>query len=112
MDSKAFSEPDEYHQVFLNDAELMAKVIRSIPLRAVNPEHYRVVMFAGGSGPMWDFANNSDISRVSSAIYENQGIVSAVCHGNAALINVRLSTGELLIAGKRVSAFICSGRFS
>jgi putative intracellular protease/amidase len=105
VDSKAFKEEDEYHEVFLNDAVLMAKVIRSIPLAEVNPEDYRAIMFAGGSGPMWDFPNNPDISRISAAIYDNQGIVSAVCHGNAALVNLTLSNGELLVKGKRVSAF-------
>lgn len=105
VDAKAFREADEFHQVFLNDAELMAKVIRSIPLAEVDPEDYRAVMFAGGSGPMWDFPENDDISRISAAIYENQGVVSAVCHGNAALVNLRLSSGELLVAGKRVAAF-------
>ena len=105
VDSKAFTEEDEYHDVFLNDAVLMAKVIRSIPLAEVIPEDYRAIMFAGGSGPMWDFPNNEDISRVSSTIYGNQGIVSAVCHGNAALVNLRLPNGELLVKGKRLSAF-------
>lgn len=105
VDSKAFEEEDEYHQVFLTDAKLMAKVIQSIPLAEVNPRDYQAIMFAGGSGPMWDFPDNKDIDRIASAIYENQGVVSAVCHGNAALINIRLSDGKLLIADKRVSAF-------
>jgi len=105
VDSKAFEEEDEYHQVFLNDAKLMAKVIQSIPLAEVSPNDYQVIMFAGGSGPMWDFPDNKDISRISSAIYENKGIVSAVCHGNAALINIRLADGKLLIADKHISAF-------
>jgi len=105
VDSKAFEEEDEYHQVFLNDVKLMAKVIKSIPLAKVNPNDYQVIMLAGGSGPMWDFPDNKDINRISSAIYENMGIVSAVCHGNAGLINIRLSDGKLLIAGKRIAAF-------
>jgi len=105
VDSKAFEEKDEYHQVFLNDAKLMAKVIQSIPLAKVNPNDYKVIMLAGGSGPMWDFSDNKDINRISAAIYENKGIVSAVCHGNAGLINIRLSDGKLLISGKRISAF-------
>jgi len=105
VDSKAFEEEDKYHQVFLNDAKLMEKVIQSIPLAEVNPADYQVIMYAGGSGPMWDFPDNKDINRISSAIYENKGIVSAVCHGNAALINIKLSDGKLLIAGKRISAF-------
>jgi len=105
LDGKAFEEADEYHQIFLNDAKLMAKVMRSIPLAQVNPDDYQAILFSGGSGPMWDFPDNQDINRISAAIYESNGIVSAVCHGNAALINITLSDGSLLIKDKRVSAF-------
>jgi putative intracellular protease/amidase len=38
-------------------------------------------------------------------VYERGGVVAAVCHGPAALVNVRLSNGEYLVAGKEVSAF-------
>ncbi|MEH6346084.1 MAG: type 1 glutamine amidotransferase domain-containing protein [Bermanella sp.] len=105
LDSKAFDEADEYHQIFLNDAELMAKVMRSIPLSKINPDDYQAILFSGGSGPMWDFPDNKDINRISAAIYQSNGIVSAVCHGNAALINIKLADGSLLVKGKRVSAF-------
>ena len=105
VDALAFLEADEYHQRFLNDAELMAKVIRSTPLSQVSPDDYAAIMFAGGSGPMWDFPNNPDISRISSAIYENNGVVSAVCHGNAALVSLTLSNGELLVKNKRIATF-------
>lgn len=105
LDSKAFEEADDYHQVFLNDAVLMAKVMRSIPLAQINADDYQAILFSGGSGPMWDFPNNADISRISSSIYENKGVVSAVCHGNAALVNLTLSDGSLLIKDKSVAAF-------
>ena len=105
LDSKAFDEADEYHQIFLNDSELMAKVMRSIPLSKINPDDYQAILFSGGSGPMWDFPDNKDINRISAAIYQSNGIVSAVCHGNAALINIKLADGSLLVKGKRVSAF-------
>ena len=105
LDAKSFKEKDEYHHRFLNDVELMAKVIRSIPLNTVNPKDYQAVLFSGGSGPMWDFPDNKDIQSIASEIYENNGIVSAVCHGSAALVNIRLSNGKLLIADKRVASF-------
>ena len=38
-------------------------------------------------------------------IYEAGGVVSGVCHGPCALVNVKLSNGELLMKGKDVSAF-------
>jgi putative intracellular protease/amidase len=45
------------------------------------------------------------VQRVTRAIYENGGIVSAVCHGPVALVNVRLSDGKHLVAGRRLAAF-------
>ncbi|WP_304281580.1 hypothetical protein [Caulobacter segnis] len=42
---------------------------------------------------------------MTSAIYEHGGVVSAVCHGPAALMDVKLSSGDYLIAGKRLAAF-------
>jgi len=104
LDAKAFNEPDEYHQLFLNDAQLMSKVMRTIPLSRINPGNYDVIFFSGGSGPMWDFPDNEDIKRIAAEIYENNGIVSAVCHGTAALLNIKLSTGDYLVKGKRVAA--------
>ena len=106
LDGKIFEEEeDEYNQRFLDDAKLMAKVMRSIPIADINPDDYKAVLYSGGSGPMWDFPNNPDINRISKSIYEKNGIVSAVCHGSAALVNITLSDGSLLIANKRVSGF-------
>lgn len=106
LDGKIFEEEeDEYNQRFLDDAKLMAKVMRSIPIADINPDDYQVVLYSGGSGPMWDFPNNPDINRISKSIYEKNGIVSAVCHGTVALVNVTLSDGSLLIANKRIAGF-------
>ncbi|WDE97047.1 type 1 glutamine amidotransferase domain-containing protein [Lentisphaera profundi] len=105
IDIKSFDEVDREQKRFLKDAVLMAKVIRTIPLEKVDPKDYKVVLFSGGSGPMWDFPNNKDVKRVSSAIYEQGGVVSALCHGNAALVNIKLSNNKYLVAGKRVAAF-------
>ncbi len=54
---------------------------------------------------MWDFPGNADIQRVTREIYEAGGVVGAVCHGPAALVNITLSNGAQLVAGKNVSAF-------
>lgn len=71
----------------------------------VNPKDYVAIHFAGGHGAMWDFADNSEISAIAQQIYENNGIVSAVCHGPAALVNIKLSNGLYLVDGKKVNAF-------
>jgi len=105
VDQKSFEEKDEFNNRFLNDADLMAKVVRSLPLSKINPKDYKAIVFSGGSGAMWDFPNNKHVNRISRAIYESNGIVSAICHGPAALIDIKLSSGKYLVEGKRVSAF-------
>ena len=55
---------------------------------------------------MWDYPNNQDLGRIAQTIYENGGVVSAVCHAPAALLNVKLSNGELLIKGRKINSFM------
>ena len=43
--------------------------------------------------------------KVTAEIYEAGGIVSSVCHGGAALINVKLSDGKYVVEGKTVTCF-------
>jgi putative intracellular protease/amidase len=71
----------------------------------IDPADYRVILFAGGHGTMWDFPDCTALHAIASAIYENGGVVAAVCHGPAALVNLTLSDGSYLVDGKRVSAF-------
>lgn len=37
--------------------------------------------------------------------YEKNGVVSAVCHGPAGLVNIKLSNGKYLVDGKKINAF-------
>lgn len=71
----------------------------------VDPSRYSGIFFAGGHGTMWDFPESEAVRRVTREIWEAGGVVSAVCHGPSALVNVRLSDGRYLVAGKRVAAF-------
>ena len=71
----------------------------------VDPHRYQAIFFAGGHGAMWDLPDDRDFLRAAAAIYEGGGVVAAVCHGPAALVNLTLSDGRFLVQGKRVSAF-------
>ncbi|MEH1017511.1 type 1 glutamine amidotransferase domain-containing protein [Micromonospora sp. CPCC 206060] len=71
----------------------------------VDPEGYDVILFAGGHGTMWDFPHNEHLARLARTSYEKGGVVVAVCHGPAALVNLKLSDGSYLVAGKRVAGF-------
>jgi putative intracellular protease/amidase len=105
IDPASYDNKDHYNNRFLNDAELLSKVIRSIPIENINPSDYSAVIYSGGSGTMWDFPNNEHVNRISKEIYERHGIVSAICHGPAALTDVKLSDGSYLVSGRKVAAF-------
>lgn len=79
--------------------------IATIAMKNIDPSKYGVIYFAGGHGTMWDFPDNADIERVTSLIYENGGVVSAVCHGPSALTSIKLSDGKYLINDKTINSF-------
>ncbi|KAF5276815.1 hypothetical protein FQR65_LT16158 [Abscondita terminalis] len=58
-----------------------------------------------GHGTMWDFADNAELEKITADVYENGGVVGAVCHGPAGLVNVKLNNGKYLVDGKKINAF-------
>jgi len=107
VDQKIFQDKEEKksNEMFLKNAELMSKVFKTLSISQVDAKQYKAILYAGGSGTMWDFPNNEYIKNITRKIYENNGIVSAVCHGSSALINVKLSNGTYLISGKKITSF-------
>lgn len=79
--------------------------IETMNIYEADPKVYQVIYFAGGHGTMWDFPDDEEIQRITKDIYENNGIVSAVCHGPSALVNVKLSDDSYLVDGKEVNSF-------
>lgn len=90
---------------YWNSPDFRNAVAHTQKLDDVDASKYSGIFFAGGHGAMWDFPTSAAVPRVTRAIYESGGVVGAVCHGPAALVNVTLSDGSYLVAGKRVSAF-------
>ncbi|GAB4568368.1 MAG: type 1 glutamine amidotransferase domain-containing protein [Haliangiales bacterium] len=96
---------DPQNAAFLDDASLMARIGATLRPDQVEAERYAAIFFAGGYGTMWDFPDDEGLQGLTRDIYEAGGVAAAVCHGPAALVNVQLSDGSYLVAGKRVAAF-------
>ncbi|MBR0261412.1 MAG: type 1 glutamine amidotransferase domain-containing protein [Selenomonadaceae bacterium] len=102
-DSLDFTDP--INKKFWDDKNFQRKLENSLKLDDVKAEDFAAIFFAGGHGVMWDFADCAAIGKVTREIYEHGGIVSAVCHGPAALVNVKLSDGKYLVDGKKLTSF-------
>ena len=105
MDPSSNDRSDAANARFLDTPADRDKVARTAALAGVDPSAYDAILFAGGHGTMWDFREDKDVQRLAAAIHEQGGVVAAVCHGPAALVDVRLPSGEFLVAGKRVTGF-------
>lgn len=94
-----------FDYAFLNDREAQTKTGNTIPIAQIKPKDYQAVFFVGGKGAMFDFPENKTIQNIVQTLYENDKVVGAVCHGPAALVNVTLSDGSMLLKDKTVSGF-------
>jgi len=96
---------DELNQLYWQDERFQRQLTHTLPLAAAKSADYSAVLFVGGHGTMWDFPDNAAVKNLAREMFESDKPVAAVCHGPAALINVKLSNGRYLIEGKRVAAF-------
>ncbi|APD51291.1 type 1 glutamine amidotransferase domain-containing protein [Francisella hispaniensis] len=105
IDPNSVAQEDYYNDKFLADDNLKDIMKNSTSLRDVNIKEYDAIVFAGGHGTMWDFPNNSNIHSKVLDIYARNGVIGAICHGVAALINVKDHNGQNIIKDKEVTGF-------
>ncbi|SNR15821.1 type 1 glutamine amidotransferase domain-containing protein [Tenacibaculum jejuense] len=94
-----------YDYAFLNDQKAQSKVKNTLRLSTIDFTKYDAVFFVGGKGAMFDFPNHPKIIDMVQDYYENDKVIGAVCHGPAALINVRLNNGSPLLKDKNITSF-------
>lgn len=105
MDPSSRDLSDQENKRFVEDSSLMKRLDRTLKPSQIDPSHYSVILYAGGHGTMWDFADDGALAALAARLYENGGIVGAVCHGPAGLLNIKLSDGSDLVKGRKVAAF-------
>jgi putative intracellular protease/amidase len=105
IDPKSYDMNDPLNRQFATNPSVMAKVKDTLSPTEVKPTEYQAILFAGGHGVMWDLPNNQPLMQLTASMYERGAVVGAVCHGPAALVNVKLSNGQYLVVGKSVAAF-------
>jgi uncharacterized protein (TIGR02246 family) len=96
---------DPTQRAFLDDPRMAAQLIATRSPAQVDAADYRALLFAGGHGTMWDFPGSQRLASLARDIYERGGVVGAVCHGPAGLVNVVLSDGRRLVDGRAVASF-------
>lgn len=96
---------DATAKAWLADKDRMSLLASTARPDQVDAKDFDVIYFTGGHAVMWDFPDAEELQRITRDIYERGGIVSSVCHGYCGLLNTRLTNGNLLVAGRRVTGF-------
>jgi putative intracellular protease/amidase len=104
-DESKWSADDLITMGFLHAPELAALLHNTPKLADLDPGEYDAIMVAGGQAPMFSFRGNQDVHRALRRFYEAEKPVCVYCHGTAALVDLQLSDGSYLVAGKTVTGF-------
>jgi putative intracellular protease/amidase len=102
---EAVNPDDPVQRAFLSDPVMTAKMADTPTAARLDPAGYDIVFVAGGHGAACDLPEDRGLAELIAGAYSAGGVVAAVCHGPAALLNVVLPDGSHLVTGRRVSAF-------
>lgn len=86
------------------DRVFMDRLKDTKKVASVDAAAYDAIFMTGGHGVCFDF-QSPDLAKLTAGFWEAGKIVSAVCHGPAGLLEVKLSGGDYLIAGKNLTGF-------
>ncbi len=90
---------------FLQTPAHAAKLASTLKLAEVDASQYRAVVFAGGNGAVFDLRGLPEAERLVRVLWKSGGTIAALCHGTAALLDVKLDDGSYLVAGEKVTGF-------
>ncbi|THD69608.1 type 1 glutamine amidotransferase domain-containing protein [Robertkochia marina] len=105
VEADQFNKDKIYNQAVLNDQEVM-KVLRStLATSEVDPSGYDAVYVVGGKGAMFDLPYDPSLQDILLNLYRREGtVISAVCHGPAAFVNVK-DGDKFIIEGIEMTGF-------
>ncbi|EIW67935.1 hypothetical protein TREMEDRAFT_44940 [Tremella mesenterica DSM 1558] len=91
---------------FLEKDEVAVKFWKNTKkISDVKAEDYAAIFVVGGHGPLIDLATDQDFKKLCEEFYATEKPVTAVCHGPAALLQVKAPNGDSILKGVNVTGF-------
>lgn len=94
-----------YNSRFLADPAAAAKLTSTRAISSLGSEKYAAIFVIGGKGAMFDLPINVDLKTLLAGTYAAGGVIGAVCHGPAVLMNLPRAGGGALLEGRAVTGF-------
>lgn len=94
-----------YIKRFKEETPALKQLSETLPAKNIDPSHYQAVFIVGGSGAMMDLPTDPSSLQFLTAMIEADRPIAAVCHGPAALTNIKTKDGSYFLTGKQVCSF-------
>ncbi|HEY0759230.1 MAG TPA: type 1 glutamine amidotransferase domain-containing protein [Acidisarcina sp.] len=104
-DASRWSATDIMSLGFLSSPDCVALLEQTPKLSTLDLDTYDAIVVCGGQSPMYTFRDNDDLTDAIRHFFETGKITAVFCHGVAALVDVKLSTGKYLVEGRAVTGF-------
>jgi putative intracellular protease/amidase len=104
-DPSKWSAEDLISMGFLSTPELTALLEDTPALGDLDLDGFEAILVAGGQSPMFTFRDNPPLQDAIRTFYESERVVAAYCHGVSALVDLKLSDGTPLVAGRTITGF-------
>ncbi len=79
-----------YNKRFLEDTVAQRLLENTLPTSAILDREYAAVYIVGGKGAMFDLPVDPSLQEIIAKIYKKNGVISSVCHGAAAFVNIKM----------------------
>lgn len=90
---------------FLMSPLTSKRLENSSSISDVNPDKYAAIILAGGVAPMFTYRKNKVLQDLIMTFYKAGKPTALLCHGVAALVDIKLPNGKYLVEGKKVTGF-------
>lgn len=105
VEADQFNKNDDHIMAMLANDEAQKLLRTTRRIQDVRLGEHKAIFIMGGKGAMFDLPNDTALQTLLAQHFEQGGVVAAVCHGPAALANVKLKDGSPLVRGRRMTGF-------
>lgn len=105
VEADRYDPADDYNARLAADPQAQAALRQTRATADLKASDFRAVMVMGGKGAMFDLPKDPGLQALLRDIDAQGGVIAAVCHGPAALAEVKRADGQALVAGRRLTGF-------
>jgi len=105
VEADEFNQEKPYNKILLEDKSALSLLDHTIATADINAADYDAIYIVGGKGAMFDLPYDPALQDIISNLYNKEGaIISSVCHGPAAFVNVK-NGDDYIINNVEITSF-------